>query len=67
LSRRSTKAILEIIEKRIDKIENRLNSVEDRVAELCGKMSSVHLLVKWVIFPLLVILAGLVGIKIVVP
>jgi len=67
LSRRSTKTILESIERRIDKIENRLNNVEGKVAELCGKMSTVHLLVKWIVFPLLVIVAGLVGIKIYVP
>jgi len=67
MSGKSTKEILLIIEKRIEAIDKRLNNVENRVAELVGKMSSLNLLIKWVVFPLLLIVAGLVGIKIYIP
>ncbi len=49
----------------------RLDSCVDELgktlAKLCGSQGTVEMLLKWVIVPLLVILGGLIGIKLVLP
>jgi ABC-type uncharacterized transport system involved in gliding motility auxiliary subunit len=55
------------IEERLRKIEDALNRINEEIGELRGKMDSEQTLVKWVIFPLLLIMAGLVGIKLALP
>jgi hypothetical protein len=54
-------------EKRLDALDGCVDSVSKAVATIQGSMSTVVLLVKWVIVPLLVIVAGLVGIKLALP
>lgn len=65
---------LEEINRRLDRIEqimNRLNeelgSLREEIGVLKGKTEAESNLIKWVIFPLLIILAGLIGIKLVLP
>jgi hypothetical protein len=55
------------VEERLERIENRLLAINEELGELKGKMDSEQTLVKWVIFPLLLIMAGLVGIKLAMP
>ena len=54
-------------EKRIGKLEECVNTIDKAVSGIEGSMGTIELLVKWVILPLLVIVAGLVGIKIALP
>lgn len=54
-------------EGRITRLETTILSISASVAKIEGSMGTIELLVKWVILPLLVIVAGLVGIKLVMP
>lgn len=58
---------LELHEKRLDALDKCVVDVTKAVAIIQGSMSTVVLLVKWVITPLLVIVGGLVGIKLFIP
>ena len=51
--------------KRMEALESRLGELEGKVGELIGQAGTTNTLVKWVILPLIVILGGLVGIKII--
>lgn len=55
------------VEERLTRIEERLAALNEEIGELKGKMDTEQTLVKWIIFPLLLIVAGLVGIKLVMP
>ena len=55
------------IEKRLNKFDERLDTINNELGKLIGESNTVKTLVKWVITPLLFILAGLIGIKLVVP
>jgi len=62
------------IEKQLAAHETRLNHLDDcvdsvgkSVSKLEGSMSTVEVLVKWVITPLLIIVGSLVGVKMLVP
>ncbi len=54
-------------ERRIGKLDDCVDNLEKSVAGIKGSMSTVEMLIKWVIVPLLVIVGGLVGIKIALP
>ncbi len=58
----------------MDELERRMNRLEDSMATLAadiaqikGSQQTVELLLKWVILPLIVIVGGVVGIKLVIP
>jgi hypothetical protein len=53
--------------RRIEKLENCMDKVQQQLALLQGSQSTVKLLLQWVVVPLLVILGGLVGVKIAWP
>jgi len=53
------------IDERLEVIENRLDALTLEVGKLCGANKSSTNLIKWVILPLILILGGLVGIKII--
>ncbi len=53
--------------RRLADLDKRLTDTCIEVARLAGQQSTVKLLLQYVITPLLVILAGLVGIKLVLP
>jgi hypothetical protein len=55
------------VEDRLTRIEQALMNINEELGELKGKLDSENTLVKWVVFPLLVIVAALVGIKLVMP
>ena len=44
-----------------------VKGLEGEVAKLAGENRTTQLLAKWVIFPLIIILGGLVGIKVLLP
>jgi len=48
-------------------VEERLGEVAERVARLEGSVNSSASLIKWVIFPLMMILAALIGLKLTMP
>lgn len=54
-------------ERRITKLETCVDTISNSLAKIQGSQSTVELVVKWVIVPLLVIVGGLVGIKIALP
>lgn len=59
--------VLEAHETRLNALDKCVDDVGKTVSSIQGKMESIELLVKWVITPLLVIVAGLVGIKLLFP
>jgi hypothetical protein len=58
---------LEDIQKRLERLENLILQINGELGVIKGKMDTTSTLVKWVIFPMLMILAGLVGVKLVMP
>lgn len=58
---------LEEAEKRITKLEDCFTSMSAALNKIIGQMSTVELILKWVVLPLLIILGGLVGVKIAIP
>jgi len=59
--------MVEYVHSELAKLREKVSNLETSLARIQGQMATVHLLVKWVIFPLLLILAGLVGVKVLVP
>ena len=55
------------IEQELAAIRAELNDLHEKVGQLLGGQHSMEMLIKFVILPLIVILGGLVGIKIVFP
>ena len=55
------------IETVLAEIRQELNDLHSQVGELLGGQQSLQILIKWVILPLIVIMGGLVGVKIVLP
>lgn len=55
------------VEERLARIEAALERVNGELAYIKGKVDSEANLIRWVIFPLLFIVAALVGIKLVLP
>lgn len=55
------------VEERLNRIEEALRKMNEELGYVRGKVESEIVLVKWVIFPLLLIVSGLVGIKLVLP
>jgi len=55
------------VEDRLLAIEGKIDELIERVALLEGQQNSLSMMIKWVVFPMLVIVAGLVGIKLVLP
>ena len=59
-------ARLNDIEERLNKIEQSLNVINHELGNLLGRAQSngkIALLIKYVIFPLIVVVGGVVGIK----
>lgn len=54
-------------EKRISRLEGCVDAIEEKVARIEGSASTIEMLVKWVIVPLLVILGALIGVKLAFP
>ena len=62
-------ARLDTIEERLNKIEQSLNVINHELGNLLGRAQSngkITLLIKYVIFPLIVVVGGVVGIKLVI-
>ncbi len=55
------------VEERLNRIEEALRKLNEELGYVKGKVESEAVLIKWVIFPLLLIVSGLVGIKLVLP
>jgi ABC-type uncharacterized transport system involved in gliding motility auxiliary subunit len=53
--------------RRLNNLEECVQGMQQNIAKIQGSMSTVEMLVKWVIVPLLVIVGGLVGVRIVLP
>lgn len=53
------------MEERLDRLENHLADLAKEVYKLAGEMHGMHLLIKYVVLPLIIILGGLVGIKVI--
>lgn len=55
------------VEERLDKMESKLTEMGNHLSHIQGAADTTNLLIKWVILPLIVILGGLVGVKIMLP
>ena len=53
--------------KRIERLEQCVGEIRTDIGKLSGAASTTLLLLKYVVVPLIVILGGLVGIKLVIP
>lgn len=53
--------------KRIEKLEECVDKHTEQISKLVGSAEIAFILIKWVITPLLVIVAGLVSIKLLIP
>ncbi len=54
-------------EERIQRLEQVCLDLSQQLGRIQGSISTVELLLKWVVLPLIVIVGGLVGIKIALP
>ena len=54
-------------EDRLVRIEEKLDEVSTRLASLEGQYSLSATLIKWIIFPLIMIVGGIAGVKVLLP
>ncbi len=52
---------------RLARIEEKLDGVTERLEKLEGQYGLSGTLVKWIIFPLIMILGGIAGVKVMLP
>jgi len=52
---------------RLCKVEEAITRLQADVAKIIGSTSTVEMILKWVVLPLLIILGGLIGIKLAMP
>jgi len=57
----------EDISDRLERIEKTLSQILEDLGYIKGRMQSESTIIKWVVFPLLVILAALIGLKLALP
>ena len=53
--------------RRLTALEGKVDALEDEVAVMLAQSGTTNTLIKWVILPLVIIMGGLVGIKLVWP
>lgn len=54
-------------EERLVRIEAKLDDVASRLASLEGQYGLSGTLIKWIIFPLIMIVGGIAGVKVMLP
>jgi len=54
-------------ERRLGVVEGYVDKLQDGLAKIQGSQDTMLLLIKWVILPLIALVGGLVGIKLVLP
>lgn len=52
---------------RLERMENKIDELIERVSALEAKAGTTKTLIKWVVFPLLCILGALIGLKLGLP
>jgi hypothetical protein len=55
------------VEERVARLEQAIANINAELGEIKGKLDEERVLIKWVIFPLLMVVAALVGIKLIAP
>jgi len=55
------------VEERLLRLETVVGELDEKIEYIKGKVDTEASLIKWVIFPLMFIVAALVGIKLVLP
>jgi len=63
----SLRQLLNYILKELEKINDELGELNARVARLEAQQSTTYMIIKYIVVPLLGIVAGLVGLKLVIP
>ncbi|RLE54182.1 MAG: hypothetical protein DRJ40_11540 [Thermoprotei archaeon] len=63
----NTKLLIHYILKELEKINDELGVLAERIARLEAQQSTTHMIIKYVVVPLLGIVAGLVGLKLFLP
>jgi len=56
-----------LTEDRLSRIEEKLDGCLERLASLEGQYSLSGTLIKWIIFPLIMIVGGIAGVKVLIP
>ena len=54
-------------DERLARIEEKLDDVSTRLASLEGQYGLSGTLIKWIIFPLIMIVGGIAGVKVLIP
>lgn len=55
------------VEERLERIEDVLLKIDQKISFIKCKLETGKTLIKWVIFPLLIILGALIGLKLYLP
>jgi len=55
------------VEERMEKLEDKIDQVLTRLGTLEGQYSTTQTVIKWVVFPLIVILGAAFGVKMAFP
>ena len=58
---------LEELERRVVEVEKCNNKLQDGINQLIGKSQTVEMILKWVVLPLLAIVAALAGVSLTLP
>ena len=51
----------------INRLDKKVDEVLARVANLEGKADMGKLIIQWIVFPLIIILGGIIGVKVILP
>ena len=55
------------VEEAIKRLDRKVDEVLSRVANLEGKADMGKLIIQWIVFPLIIILGGIIGVKVILP
>ena len=55
------------VEAAIARLDGKIDQVLQRVAALEGKADMGKLIIQWIVLPLIVILGGIIGVKVILP
>ena len=55
------------VEDAISRLDKKVDELLQRVSSLEGKADMGKLIIQWIVFPLIIILGGIIGVKVILP
>ena len=55
------------VEDAIRRLDGKVDEILQRVSRLEGRADMGKLIIQWIVFPLIVILGGIIGVKVILP